>query len=95
MQGCQNLGCCWDATATPAAASADDDAGGLIAGIAAAAGYLGYGKPDSFRRARTRHPIPGETRTPDGRPARTPAALRAWHAQRQIAGSHTAGRDGE
>jgi hypothetical protein len=48
VQGCQNLGCCWDATATPAAASADDDAGGLIAGIAAAAGYLGYDKPDSF-----------------------------------------------
>ena len=72
----------WDATATPAAASADDDAGGLIAGIAGAAGYLGYDKPDSFRRVRTRHPIPGETRTPDGRPAWTPAALRDWHAQR-------------
>ena len=54
----------------------------MITGIAAAAGYLGYDKPDSFRRARTRHPIPGETRTPDGRPAWTPAALRNWHAQR-------------
>ena len=58
---------------------------GLITGIAAAAGYLGYDKPDSFRRARTRHPIPGETRTPDGRPAWTPAALRDWHAQRKTA----------
>jgi hypothetical protein len=84
----------WDATGTPAAASADDDAGGLIAGIAAAAGYLGYGKPDSFRRARTRHPIPGETRVPDGRPAWTPAALRDWHAQRD-GGNRPAGRDGE
>ena len=27
----------------------------MIIGIAAA-GYLGYDKPDSFRRARTRHP---------------------------------------
>jgi hypothetical protein len=45
----------------------------MITGIAAAAEYLGYGKPDSFRRARTRNPIPGETRTPDGRPVWTPA----------------------
>jgi hypothetical protein len=28
--------------------------------------------------ARTRHPIPGETRMPDGRPAWPPAALQAW-----------------
>ena len=39
-----------------ATAPADD----LIVGIPAAARFLGYGKPDSFRRARTRHPIPGE-----------------------------------
>jgi hypothetical protein len=56
----------------------------LITGIAAAAGYLGYSKPDSFRRARTRHPIPGETRSSDGRPAWTPAALRVWHAKRNV-----------
>ncbi|MDQ2816294.1 MAG: hypothetical protein M3Z75_31740 [Actinomycetota bacterium] len=31
--------------------------------------YLGYRKPDSFRRARTRRPIPGETKTGDGRPS--------------------------
>ena len=62
-------------------------------GIADAASYLGYDKPDSFRRARTRHPIPGETRTPDGRPAWTPAALRAWHAQRPTAGSRTIGQN--
>ena len=92
MQGCQNLGCCWDATATPAAASADDDAGGLITGIAAAAGYLGYDKPDSFRRARTRHPIPGETRTPDGRPAWTPAALRDSRAARRLQPPRRPGR---
>ena len=51
----------------------------LITGIAAAAGYLGYDKPDSFRRARTRHPIPGETRTPEGRPAWNPQALLTWY----------------
>ena len=62
---------------------------GLITGIAAAADYLGYDKPDSFRRARTRHPIPGETRTPDGRPAWTPAALSDWQARRE-AGNRTA-----
>ena len=43
----------------------------LIIGIAAAARFLGYGKPESFRRARTRHPIPGEHKTPDGRPCWT------------------------
>ena len=76
----------WDTTAAQSGAPADpvtaDGGDGLITGIAAAAGYLGYDKPDSFRRARTRRPIPGETRTSDGRPAWAPAALRAWHAQR-------------
>jgi hypothetical protein len=74
--------------ADPAAAGGGD----MITGIAAAAEYLGYDKPDSFRRARTRHPIPGETRAPDGRPAWTPVFLRAWHTQRN-AGNHTTGRD--
>jgi hypothetical protein len=86
----------WDATAAQTGAPADpvtaDGADGLITGIAAAAGYLAYDKPDSFRRARTRHPIPGETRTSDGRPAWTPAAPRDWHAQRNP-GNHTAGGD--
>jgi hypothetical protein len=59
----------------------------MIIGIAAAAEYLGYGKPDSFRRARTRNPIPGETRAPDGRPAWTPHALRDWHSKLKIAGN--------
>jgi hypothetical protein len=63
--------------------------GDLIIGIADAARFLGYDKPDSFRRARTRTPIPGETRTSDGRPAWTPRALRNWHAQRKIAGNRT------
>ena len=63
--------------------------GNLIVGIADAARNLGYDKADSFRRARTRNPIPGETRTPDGRPAWTPQALRNWHAQRKIAGNRT------
>ena len=78
----------WDTSADSADVPAGQAAGGLnglITGIAAAAGYLGYDKPDSFRRARTRHPIPGETRTRDGRPAWTPAALRdlARPAQRR------------
>ena len=55
------------------------------------AGYLGYDKPDSFRRARTRHPIPGESRTADGRPCWTPAALRNWHSGRIIAGNRGGG----
>jgi hypothetical protein len=80
---------------TPADQVTARNAVDMITGIAAAAGYLGYGNPDSFRRARTRHPIPGEIRTPDGRPAWTPAALRAWHTQRPIAGSHAAGHDPE
>jgi hypothetical protein len=66
------------------------DSGDLITGIAAAAEYLGYDKPDSFRRARTRHPIPGETRTGDGRPAWTHDVLRDWYSQRN-AGNRTAG----
>jgi hypothetical protein len=85
-----------DTPADPAGGAADrvrDGGDGLVVGITGAAGYLGYDKPDSFRRARTRRPIPGETRTPDGRPAWTPAALRAWHAQRPNAGSRTIGQD--
>jgi hypothetical protein len=37
----------------------------VIVRIAAAARYLGCTKPDSFRCARTRHLIPGETKTDD------------------------------
>jgi hypothetical protein len=59
----------------------DGDGEGLVVGIAAAATYLGYDKPDSFRRARTRHPIPGEIRSSDGRPSWSPAALRTWRAK--------------
>jgi hypothetical protein len=59
----------------------------LIIGIADAASYLGYDKPDSFRRARTRHPIPGEGKTGDGRPCWTPAALRSRQSKRKIAGN--------
>jgi hypothetical protein len=58
-----------------------------VIGIPAAARLLGYGKPESFRRARTRRPIPGEGRLPDGRPWWTPQALRNWHAGRKIAGN--------
>ena len=61
----------------------------MIIGIAAAARYLRYRKPDSFRRARTRHPIPGETKTDDGRPCWTPQALRSWQSKRKIAGNRT------
>jgi hypothetical protein len=61
----------------------------MIIGIAAAARYLGYRKPDSFRRARTRRPIPGEDKTDDGRPRWTPQALRSWQSKRKIAGSRT------
>ena len=56
----------------------DDD---LIFGIEDAAGFLGYGKADSFRRARTRHPIPNETRTSGGRPAWTARTLLSWRSQ--------------
>jgi hypothetical protein len=52
-------------------------------GIAAAARYLGYTKPDSFRCARTRHPITGETKTDDGRPCWTPGTLRSWQSKRK------------
>jgi hypothetical protein len=61
----------------------------LIIGIADAASYLGYDKPESFRRARTRNPIPGEGKTSDGRPCWTPAALRSWQSKRKIAGHRT------
>jgi hypothetical protein len=70
----------------PAPAGEGED---LIVGIADAVRYLGYDKPDSFRRARTRNPIPGESRTTDGRPAWTSRALRNWHTQRKIAGNRT------
>jgi hypothetical protein len=63
-----------------------DPAEEIIVGIAAGAAYLGYAKPDTFRRARTRHPIPGEGRASDGRPYWTPAALRSWHSRLKISG---------
>jgi hypothetical protein len=59
----------------------------VIVGITAAAHYLGYDKPDSFRRARTRYPIPGEHKMPDGRPWWTPSTLRSWQSKRKIAGN--------
>jgi len=75
----------WDTAAgVPASlvhqVTGEDD---LVVGIAAAAGYLGYEKPDSFRRARTRHPIPGEIRTSDGRPAWSSSTLVDWQNQRK------------
>jgi len=69
----------WDSTAEQFAGGDDD----LIVGIEDAARFLGYGKPDSFRRARTRHPIPGETRTSGGHPAWTTRALLSWRSQRK------------
>ena len=75
------------------AALSDDEAEEIIVGIAAAARYLGYDKPDSFRRARTRHPIAGEGKTDDGRPCWTPDALRSWQSKRKIAGNRI--NDGE
>jgi hypothetical protein len=65
----------------------------LIIGIADAASYLGYDKPESFRRARTRNPIPGGGKTGDGRPCWTPAALRSWQSKRKIAGHSIHGGD--
>jgi len=73
----------------PGRPTAPDPGDGLIVGIAAAASYLGYDKPDSFRRARTRNPVPGEGKTPDGRPCWTPQALRSWQSRRKIAGNRT------
>jgi hypothetical protein len=74
-------------TPSPGPAPAAEPGPDAIIGIPAAARLLGYGKPDSFRRARTRHPIPGENKLPDGRPYWSPAALRNWHAGRKIAGN--------
>ncbi|HEX3750020.1 MAG TPA: hypothetical protein VHW06_05605 [Streptosporangiaceae bacterium] len=62
-----------------------------IIGIPAAARFLGYDKPDSFRRARTRHPVPGESRLPDGRPWWTPQALQNWQGGRKIVGGREPG----
>lgn len=70
--------------ATPGPPAAGD---GLIIGIADAASYLGYDKPESFRRARTRTPIPGEGKTDDGRPCWTSQALHNWQSKRKIAGN--------
>jgi hypothetical protein len=61
----------------------------MIVGITAAAHYLGYDKPESFRRARTRNPVPAEGKMSDGRPCWTPQALRSWQSKRKIAGNRT------
>ena len=65
----------------------------MIIGVAAAARHLGYRKADSFRRARTRRPIPGEGKTDNGRPCWTPQALRSWQSKRKIAGQRADGRE--
>jgi hypothetical protein len=54
-------------------------------------GVAAFGCPDSFRRARTRAPIPGEARTPDGRPAWTPGTLRNWNTARNRPGARDIG----
>lgn len=75
------------ATSGPTASPAPGD--GLIIGLADAASYLGYDKPESFRRARTRNPIPGEAKLPDGRPCWTPQVLASWQSKRKVAGNRT------
>jgi hypothetical protein len=77
------------ATPPPGDVPAVGPAEEMVIGIVAAARYLGYDKPDSFRRARTRHPIPGETKTGDGRPCWTPQSLRSWQSKRKIVGNRT------
>lgn len=80
----------WDTAAAPATAAepfTGNEGDALVVGIADAATYLGYHKPDSFRRARTRRPIPGEKRTSDGRPAWAADALRTWHTGRSHPGA--------
>ena len=69
-----------------ASGRSDDDYAAWLERMAART-FLGYGKPESLRRARTRHAIPGEGKLTDGRPFWTPQALRNWHAGRKIAGS--------
>jgi len=71
----------------PGPTGAPAPGGDLIIGLAEAASYLGYDKPDSFRRARTRYHIPGERKMPDGRPCWTPAVLRSWQSKRKIVGN--------
>ena len=53
--------------------------------------FLGYDKPEGFRRARTGTPIPGEGKLPDGRPYWPLHALRDWHSGRIIAGNRGGG----
>lgn len=79
----------WPPAPQAGPAPADGPGPDAIIGIAAAAGFLGYDKPESFRRARTRTPIPGEGKLPDGRPYWPPHALRDCHSGRKIAGNRT------
>jgi hypothetical protein len=65
----------------------------VITGIAAAAEYLGYGKPDRFRRARARNPIPRRNPHPRWPTRRAPHALRDSHSKLKIT-SNRAHRSG-
>jgi hypothetical protein len=58
----------------------------LIVGLDAAARHLGM-KPDAFRKARQRRPVPGEAAGPDGRPAWPAEALTRWRQPRPSAES--------
>ncbi len=59
----------------------------LIVGLAAGSAHLGMGEA-AFRKARQRRPVPGETTTPDGRPAWTADVLTAWRERRPYARLH-------
>jgi hypothetical protein len=63
--------------------------GQMIIGIADAASYLGYDKPDSFRAPAPAIPSPGEGKTNDGRPCWTLQALRSRQSKRKIADNRT------
>ena len=54
-----------------------------------AAGTVDHARVLAEGRKLAGAPIPGETRTSDGRPAWNPRTLLDWYSQRKIAGNQT------
>jgi hypothetical protein len=72
-----------------APAGTETSGSGELVGLGAAAAHLGMGA-EAFRKARQRHPVPGERTGPDGRtPAWPAAALTAWRESRSAAARST------
>jgi hypothetical protein len=78
-----------DAGSPPENPGPEDGRGDVVVGRRDAANAVGI-HPDTFKKARARHPVPGEFQMADGRPAWPRDALMRWNDDRKNAGGPSA-----